>query len=208
MDELLKKDGEQLDITSQGAEAHVEMGESECSSSPFGKFKSADDLLHAYNNLQSEFTRKCQRLSELESTASVDKNISPQYESDNWHEQIGEFLESHPDAKEYASEIAHELYSDKTLASNPSSLELAYLKILAKNHKSYEALASDEDFLNKYIYSNQAITNKILNDYFKDYSKSPQLISSKVGASVNLTPTPKASNLSEAKKLVAQLFSN
>ena len=31
-----------------------------------GKFKDAKSLLEAYNNLQSEFTRKCQKLSELE----------------------------------------------------------------------------------------------------------------------------------------------
>ena len=31
-----------------------------------GKFKDADTLLSAYNSLQAEFTRKCQRLSALE----------------------------------------------------------------------------------------------------------------------------------------------
>ena len=33
---------------------------------PIGKFKSVEDLYQAYNNLQSEFTKKCQKLSELE----------------------------------------------------------------------------------------------------------------------------------------------
>ena len=32
----------------------------------FGKFKTAKALLDAYNSLQAEFTRKCQRVSELE----------------------------------------------------------------------------------------------------------------------------------------------
>ena len=32
----------------------------------FGKFKSSEALLEAYNSLQAEFTKKCQRLSELE----------------------------------------------------------------------------------------------------------------------------------------------
>lgn len=34
-----------------------------------GKFKSAESLLNAYNNLQAEFTRKCQKLSALEQAA-------------------------------------------------------------------------------------------------------------------------------------------
>ena len=31
-----------------------------------GKFKDAESLLSAYNNLQAEFTRKCQKLSQLQ----------------------------------------------------------------------------------------------------------------------------------------------
>lgn len=37
-----------------------------------GKFKDTQSLLNAYNNLQAEFTRKCQKLSELENSVSVD----------------------------------------------------------------------------------------------------------------------------------------
>lgn len=35
-----------------------------------GKFKDVESLLSAYNNLQAEFTRKCQKVSELESSLS------------------------------------------------------------------------------------------------------------------------------------------
>lgn len=34
--------------------------------SSFGKFKTADALVNAYNNLQAEFTRRCQRIKSLE----------------------------------------------------------------------------------------------------------------------------------------------
>lgn len=50
------------------AEAQKATGSAE--SSPFGKFKSADALLQAYNSLQSEFTRRSQRLKELENDAA------------------------------------------------------------------------------------------------------------------------------------------
>lgn len=36
------------------------------SGSQFGKFSCAEDLVNAYNNLQAEFTRKCQKLSEIQ----------------------------------------------------------------------------------------------------------------------------------------------
>ena len=46
----------------QGAEAQKEEG----AVGSFGKFKSADALLNAYNSLEAEFTRRSQRLRELE----------------------------------------------------------------------------------------------------------------------------------------------
>lgn len=46
----------------QGAEAREGSG----TAAPCGKFKSVDALLHAYNSLEAEFTRRSQRLRELE----------------------------------------------------------------------------------------------------------------------------------------------
>ena len=39
----------------------------------YGKFKDTESLLNAYNSLQSEFTRRCQRVKELERELSVVK---------------------------------------------------------------------------------------------------------------------------------------
>ena len=51
--------------------------------SPFGKFKDSTRLLSAYNSLQAEFTRKSQRLAELEkSFALSQKNTALQPETD------------------------------------------------------------------------------------------------------------------------------
>lgn len=51
--------------------------------SPFGKFKDSTSLLSAYNSLQAEFTRKSQRLAELEkSFALSQKNTALQPETD------------------------------------------------------------------------------------------------------------------------------
>ena len=41
-------------------------GEGFSADGSIGKFKNTESLLNAYNNLQAEFTRKCQKLSELE----------------------------------------------------------------------------------------------------------------------------------------------
>ncbi len=203
--------GEQLDNTTLGTAVHLESEGDSSSGSPYGKFNNANDLLNAYNNLQSEFTRKCQRLSELEKQSSCvnateEVQDAPQYTLPSWQEQIGEFLQQHPDAQNFASDIANEIYSDKALSTNPRSLELAYGRILAKKYKSDEELARDPQFLDKYIYSNPDITSKVLDNYLKDFAATPHLITSKVGASTGMAPNKGASNLSEARKMVERLF--
>lgn len=42
-----------------------------------GKFKDVNSLLNAYNSLQAEFTKRCQRLKELEGKMPADKTIVP-----------------------------------------------------------------------------------------------------------------------------------
>ena len=53
-----------------------------------GKFKDVNALLNAYNSLQSEFTKRCQRIKELEAekTAAVDKSF-PTEKSDKTENQ-------------------------------------------------------------------------------------------------------------------------
>lgn len=43
-----------------------------------GKFKDVKSLIHAYNSLQAEFTKRCQRIKELEGEREVvDKAVAP-----------------------------------------------------------------------------------------------------------------------------------
>lgn len=67
------KDGnEQIIVSAQPAAAEENVGATENAIS-LGKFKDVDSLLKAYNSLQSEFTKRCQRIKELEGAMKVDK---------------------------------------------------------------------------------------------------------------------------------------
>lgn len=61
---------EQTEISAHIAEANGVKGEGETTVS-FGKFKDAAALFSAYNSLQSEFTKRCQRIKELEAEVSA-----------------------------------------------------------------------------------------------------------------------------------------
>ncbi len=62
-------------VASQTANAERTHGEEQASVS-YGKFKDATALLKAYESLEAEFTKRCQRIKELEKVSSVDKSES------------------------------------------------------------------------------------------------------------------------------------
>ena len=66
---------EQIEANAQGAAAQEDTGaKTEIS---LGKFKDVNALLSAYNSLESEFTKRCQRIKELEGIAASDKTKVP-----------------------------------------------------------------------------------------------------------------------------------
>lgn len=66
------------------------------SNGSIGKFKDTESLLVAYNNLQAEFTRKCQKLSELENV----KPTQTQEELLKNDRTLAEFVSSNQELKD------------------------------------------------------------------------------------------------------------
>ncbi len=178
------------------------------------KFKDVKSLEQAYLNLQSEFTRKCQRLSELEKSSGDNllesknlENNKPFYETESWQESVNNFLKQNPNANEFASEIVNEILKDKDLANNPNSLSIAYNKILASKYIPKQNLLEDEDFINNYILTNEKIKEKIISNYIKKLNNNiPKVIASSHLSSVGLTPNKKPTTLEEARVLANNMF--
>ena len=178
------------------------------------KFKDVKSLEQAYLNLQSEFTRKCQRLSELEKSSGDNllesknlENNKPFYETESWQESVNNFLKQNPNANEFASEIVNEILKDKDLANNPNSLSIAYNKILASKYIPKQNLLEDEDFINNYILTNEKKKKKIISNYIKKLNNNiPKVIASSHLSSVGLTPNKKPTTLEEARVLANNMF--
>ncbi len=98
----------EMPAVEQGAEAQKEVGSK--TTGEFGKFQSADALLQAYNSLQAEFTRRSQRLKELEkSTAQNNPNsVQTAMESTPMPENNGFVAQSLPAS---APETEEQLFS-------------------------------------------------------------------------------------------------
>ena len=208
MEEIKNLSGEQPEQNTYVAAASDGSEVSDSEGSPLGKFKDAISLLNAYNSLQSEFTKKCQKLSELEKSSSdnVESDSTPCYLKEDWHSTLTEFLNTHKSAKMFTKQIAEELSQDKVLACSKNPLQIAYARVLDKHYKSDEELVNDDKFLTSYLSNNPQLVTQIIQRYLGDLPKAPKVISSSKGSSASLSPAITPTNLSEARDLVQLLF--
>lgn len=182
------------------------------SGSPLGKFKDSNSLLGAYNELQSEFTRKCQKLSEVQKKLDVIENsqsgnVSKDYDEYAWSNKLDDFLKEHQNANTLVEEITNEIINDDNLKNSEEALDKAYLRVMEKKFVSQENLSKDQEFLDKYIYSNDAIKNKIIKDYVDSLQtiKSPVTISTG-GHYGSVAQSPKFNSLDDASRFVENMF--
>lgn len=169
------------------------------SAGEYGKFKSPEALLDAYNNLEKEFTRKCQRLSELEKDKTEENEISLE-------DKFSQFLSENTDAIGYSEEIMKIAQTDDKIKSLQDPFMAAWCKVLCEDvlHR-----ASAGDYcLNKYVLSSEEIQHKIVEDYLGKLreQKNPVVISSSSGERVSSAEIEHPSTLEEAKQLVDKMF--
>lgn len=172
--------------------------------SPIGKFKDANALLSAYNSLQVEFTKKCQKLAEYEK--KQDNTSVPCFKRENWQNTVSEFFSKNPEARDFGGEIASALSSDNTLAMSQNPLYEAYNNILKKKCADNNDFLNDKNKLVDFVLSDEEIVQKIMTKYTESIQKTPVLISSKRSSAEVVTPSPHAKDLDEAKHMVNLMF--
>ena len=178
-----------------------------------GKFKDAESMLSSYNNLQAEFTRKCQKLSEVtkaleeyKNQVEIANNEKPIYENENWNNMINEFLQKNEKAKSFSSDIASEIFGDPELAKSKNALDIAWARVMEKNFVSKDEIMEDENFVNEKILSNPKIQSEVLENYFNNLrnTQNPPVISRQGAIAGRSEFNPK--NMAEARALVEELF--
>lgn len=175
----------------------------------YGKFRNSEALLQAYNSLEAEFTKRSQRLKELENTAAKDKAEAPAepvYLSEDWQRQVNEFVKNNPLAERFSEEIADQILNDDALARDKHCLERALNRVLAGKYRLPEELIGDEDFLNSHIFPNERITERIISDYLEKVSQinPPDMIIKK--GEISLSPLSRPKTLAEAGEMAKKIF--
>ncbi|MBR2334184.1 MAG: hypothetical protein IKA59_02455, partial [Clostridia bacterium] len=106
------------DIFSKETEEKGESQEIQKEADKPSKFKSVEELEKAYNSLQKEFTKRCQKLAQLEREMSASKVETPE----QWKTKVDKFFVETPDAKRFAREIAEEISKDNRLRTRSDCL--------------------------------------------------------------------------------------
>lgn len=170
-----------------------------------GKFKNAQALLEAYNNLQSEFTKKCQLLSQFEKDKTASMQSAQEEESipqENAEEDLNQFLEQNDDAKGFVEEIKSNY--DKSISS---PYQVAWAKVVLDHITNGQDKSSDP-IINQYVLSDEKLKNKIVEDYLERLRQSapPIVMSSSNGQRLSSVLSDSPTTLEEAKNLTRKMF--
>ena len=192
-----------IDIKEEKSEAP------ETSNGSLGKFKDTESLLTAYNNLQAEFTRKCQKLKEIEKereNQSLEIENQSLFEKEDWQKEVVSFLNKNIEAKPYSKEISEILMNDKELAKQPNALDIAWAKVVQKTYKKPDEVLTSE-YIDQYLSNNEEVKNKLLLEALKSVktTSAPKVMGSNSG-SISMPKTVMPTTLKEAKNIVSKFF--
>lgn len=199
--------------------------------SMLGKFKDATSLLNAYTHLQAEFTRKSQKLAELEkkmdadslsqtksalqpseretNLASENKDCITLSESDvSVSDKILQFVLENPNAKEYIEDIKQEIENQTQLLKIDGGLGIAF-RLAQEKRKYTPAELMESAQMQQYILSDKNITTKIIDEYIKSLAErktAPKVMSGNNKAMVLSPNENQPQTLADANKIFSKML--
>ena len=187
--------------------------------SSLGKFKYADELLKAYQMLEKECTKKCQKIKELEASKDNEK-ISP-VKTDNetnspedatncisndvLHKISIKDMGLKTEKKTVGDAVSQTLQS---LNNNTIAHENSVQEIVNTNSNS-EGLLLNEEF-KQLIYSNTEIRNKVIENYLNEIQsqkQAPLMVNTKA-SNFCVMPKSKPQSLSDAGEIAKEMLNN
>ena len=168
------------------------------------KFKDVASLCKAYNSLESEFTKRSQRLRQLEGErdalkAQLDELTSSGAGGASAGESAEEFLKKYPEAYEYLDQLV-----SVAGEAGEVGLESAYIGLLTEKLKKQAENFSSRDYVLSHI--DGSMKDEIIRDYLSGISGAkPGVLLSEGEIAVIPPISPKT--LNEAKALAKKLLS-
>ncbi|MBQ8431029.1 MAG: hypothetical protein IJX26_03720 [Clostridia bacterium] len=173
---------------------------SEIGSENLGKFKDAESLLKAYNSLQAEFTKKSQRLSELEN------DFKPVAKSEKINATVEEIFNKYSIAEPFKEKLKQSL-ADIDSDNYVELAEQNLIKLLAENYQSPENLIKNEEFLSNYVLNNEEVKTVIIKEYLSKLKSVPNVkVTTNFNSSIPASPPNVVKTISEAGSIAKSII--
>ena len=166
-----------------------------------GKFESVYALLCAYENLEKEFTRKSQRLAELEKSKDNSDNCN-----ETGSEQPEETEEKRAGGRIAASRKGDEAHGAGSAIPNEIPAKSQIETKAGKNEKPEPQEVSEEELIEIALQS-ERVRDKIISDYLQGLAANNgvRILSGRIGATA-LTPVERPRTLREAKAIADRMM--
>lgn len=151
-------------------------------SSIYGKFKDAQTLLDAYNSLEAEFTRKSQKLAEIQKKYEENALFSN-------NDSLENILGDSADLEKYKKEVAEIIDNDNELSNLPNK-NLVALKIIKEAERRTADKLNNSEYVDKYIETNDKVKEKIISNYLSSLNETPSAPKVISGNSSNIYFSP------------------
>lgn len=185
---------------------------------PLAKFANAEELSKAYTALEAEFTRRSQKMREMEREISQtlpsqtsqkepdDKdNSADAPHKDKWQKRVESLIEKYPVAQGLAAEIESFIQSNQEIIKNEDCLEYALINVLSKGYISNEELSKKEIDLQNSLLSNGKFKHQIISDYISSLQSNTPLIMPK-GGEIPVVAPCQPKSIKEAGAIAEKLF--
>ena len=158
----------------------------------YGKFNSAEELLKAYSALESEFTKRSQKLKELEAGRAAE-------EKEN---EVGNFMKKYPIAERYKEELNEEIAKS---AGAEGSFEGALLNVLSRKVKTADEMARDEKVIKK-VLSDEDNKEYVINGYLDRIRQNNSYKSLPKGGAIPVAPSYRPRSIKEAGEIAKKIL--
>ena len=193
-------------IDAHTAEADVDLGAKNFGK--YGKFNSLESLVDAYNSLQSEFTRRCQKVKELEREIEISNSKNQpkkELEENDILREKSAILQVFPQTKDMVESLVE--IAEKNGDTQNGRLYRAYAEILLKDKEESEKKYNSLEYLKSQLESNQNLYESVIRSYLERINNQiPSLHLTSGNGTAFITPPSKPKTITEAGNLAKEIL--
>ena len=168
--------------------------------SSLGKFKNSDELLKAYQMLEKEFTKKCQKIKELEALNDNEKKSPDSSDNDNISPKSVNNVSKNMENKSLKDMLIETFSSAKKQENNFNEQ--------TKREELNESL--NEEQLKEFIFSSSEIRNKFIENYLTEIQsqKTAPLMVNTINSNFCVMPKQKPKSITDAGEYAKEILKN